>query len=79
MFKRKAIAMPELPKPNPQGSELDLKVQGKISEEALNHLKETLLLEIMKDAFQDSKDKFEYYQGQAVGVNRIIQKLIVRS
>ena len=55
------------------------RVAGKISEVALLDLKEALLNEIMKDAFQDSKDKFEFYQGQAVGVNRIIQKLIVRS
>jgi hypothetical protein len=75
-FKRKALPVvkPVLPV-----GDVDLKVQGKISEEALMKLKETMLLEIMKDCFQDSKDKFEYYQGQAVGINRIIQKLIVRS
>jgi hypothetical protein len=54
-------------------------VLGKIPEQALLDLKEALLLEIMKDAFQGSQDQFDFYQGQAAGVHKIIQKLIVRS
>ena len=55
------------------------RVAGKINEQSLLDLKEQLTLEIMKDAFQASQDQFEFYQGMAAGVNKVIQKLIVRS